>query len=136
MVNFCFCLIFYNYSSLSESKVLADHGVIVTGKVKEVTCENHASFVYEFEKNDLTFEGTDYSFKTGIGCDSLKIGTLVSVVFLPENPRVSSIGEPKQNLRDNLMFVFMMVFFLAMTTLFLFFRPLSWLNNKIDSRNP
>jgi hypothetical protein len=84
---------------------LARDGVPAEAVVVRPDCANHATFVYRFEVGGRDFESRDHSSSGGRKCDSLRVGEIVGVFYLPTDPSVNMVGNPQNALRSERAFV-------------------------------
>jgi hypothetical protein len=71
-------------------------GHATPGSVSEIHRKTHCSFNYTYSVDRQEFRGL------GTDCD-IKVGTLVQVHFMPDNPRLSCAFPPKDMFENELM---------------------------------
>ena len=84
---------------------LATVGTNSPAKVVALECpkgEKHYVH-FEYSVDSRTFTGTALASEIPGACESLKIGTMGSVVYLPSAPKVSAWGSPWPSLQFNLL---------------------------------
>ena len=87
------------YAQLARSGKPADAVVVRTD------CANHATFIYRFEVDAHEFQSRDHSSSIGRSCDSLRPGEGVGIFYLPTEPSVSMVGNPRDALLGERIFV-------------------------------
>jgi hypothetical protein len=82
---------------------LADHGVSIDALVLRPDCGNHSTFVYRFEVGARAIEGRD---NTEFDCGLVKTGQIVRVYYLPNDPSINMVGDPRKYLLGAKKFAF------------------------------
>jgi hypothetical protein len=79
-------------TGLAKYRKLAHGGTETTGKVAATTCENHASFKYEYVVQGKRIVASGKSSEGGLVCADLTVGQSIPVVYLPRAPEESIAG--------------------------------------------
>ncbi|WP_148264727.1 hypothetical protein [Collimonas fungivorans] len=104
------------YLQLSQAGV---HSVAV---VVRPDCTNHATIIYRFEVAGNQFESHDGASNAGKNCANVKPGDVLSILYLPTNPTVNTIGDPGAELQNERISVALVALFFPAFILWAYLR--------------
>ncbi len=79
---------------------LINRGILTEGSITELQTLNHGSVIYQYQVGEHTFGGGGHAGDIYKKFDELRLGQKVAVFHDPENPEVSSLGEPEKHLKS------------------------------------
>jgi hypothetical protein len=83
----------------SDLRVLTKTGVRVIGRVELLEPTNHDGLVYSYEVAGVVYRGYSH-----IGKQNISVGDTLSIVYSPENPSLSALGNIAKNATGTLIF--------------------------------
>ena len=104
-------------SGLINQYRLVNHGEVTTGFVVQPQCDQHLRFTYQFAVGEITYRGLSVSDQ----CHQIKSGDPISVHYLDDDPKISTGGDPKNNLVNNVVTI-LVASLIAPLVLLLIFR--------------
>jgi len=91
-------------TGMAKYQQLANVGVQASGKVESITCENHASFQYEYFVKGRRIISSGKSSEGGLRCADLAVGQSIPVVYLESSPEESIAGSAGSALSEARLF--------------------------------
>jgi hypothetical protein len=85
---------------------LYNAGTETRGSVQQTTCDNHGYVFYSFKAGQKSYSNQMRASSGGIACSTLGPGADITVVYLADEPEVSTAGNPWVGLMDIVLTIF------------------------------
>lgn len=91
------------YISLGQEKAeyLANHGASAVGRIEAKMPEQHRSVVYSYNADNVRYTGIGSATWSGRDYDQLAVGNDVAIVYDPDFPSTSFLGDPRSLATEN-----------------------------------